>query len=329
MSTDVQSRQITNAVAFFALVLAIAAIGKNDFAGTIIPGVLLLIVSAQTYRFFVSRRSQSVARNIGLVVSGVALLIGYLQWAQTPGSALMLAVFPVLTRSVSNDCIFLKANIAYLVVIAFLLLVSPVDEVAWMGAGDKAVLMVLLVFFVVFNISQRVLERRRYMSLAKDCVYDPLTKLLNRRGIDLFISHHLEAVRRENGTFAVLMVDIDHFKRFNDRYGHASGDVVLKRVGKCLQRMLRGVDQAGRLGGEEFLIVLPGVTQVQAMWVAERVRQSIADLDISQHGIEDGVTVSIGVAISTKEVSIGSLINRADMSMYKAKQNGRNCCEIE
>lgn len=328
ISTDVQARQVTSGVAFAALVLAIVAAGADNFIGVSLPGLLLLVVAAQVYRVFVSCQSQIIARNIGLVTAGVALVFGYLQWTESPGAGLMLAVFPVLARTVSSDFLFLKANIAYLCVLAVLLLISPVDEVALMSLGNRSVLVGMIVFFVAFNITQRGLENRRYMNLATDCVHDPLTKLLNRRGIDMFLAHHLETARREGKTFSVLMADIDHFKRFNDENGHAAGDEVLKRVGTCLQRVLRGVDQAGRLGGEEFLIVLPFAAEGQAMWVARRVRQSLAELDLSTIGVDAGITVSIGVAVSKLEMTSDSLIHCADLALYKAKKNGRNRCEI-
>lgn len=327
LSTEAQARQVSGSVAFAAVVLAIVAVGNEAFFGVVLPLLAALIGATVAYQYVMRGQPDTVAQNVCLVIAGVALVMSYFQWAYSPAASILLVVFPVLSRSMADNALFIKANAAFLFTVVVLILVAPVDEVSSLTLADRVVIVSFVTFFAIFNLSQRVLEHKRSMNLASDCVHDPLTHLLNRRGIDLFLGHHLAAARRNVEGVAVLMVDIDHFKRFNDRYGHSCGDEALRQVSSCMNSVLRDVDQAGRMGGEEFLIVLPRTKAVEAIWVAERVRQKLADLELSN--IEQGLmlTVSIGVAISNNQSSIESLIHSADQALYKAKRKGRNRCE--
>jgi diguanylate cyclase (GGDEF)-like protein len=122
------------------------------------------------------------------------------------------------------------------------------------------------------------------------------------------------------------MLDIDHFKKINDTYGHQSGDLVLASVASTFQEVLRNVDISGRLGGEEFAVILPETGIEKATEVAERLREIIsADKVTLTDGIEINYTVSIGVATLIEKTSnINMLLNEADKALYKAKQTGRN-----
>jgi diguanylate cyclase (GGDEF)-like protein len=161
-----------------------------------------------------------------------------------------------------------------------------------------------------------------------DAMHDALTGLKNRRAI--LISAQMEVTRaaREHSKTAVLLADIDHFKKINDTYGHPVGDSVLISVATALESELRPYDSAGRYGGEEFLIVVPGVNYVRAMEVAERVRVKVEDsvrLDADGSG---RVTISIGVAVTNGEQPLDHVIAAADMALYDAKSHGRNCVKI-
>jgi diguanylate cyclase (GGDEF)-like protein len=128
-----------------------------------------------------------------------------------------------------------------------------------------------------------------------------------------------------NYTFSLLMLDIDHFKNCNDRYGHLVGDAVLKEVAKGIKDSVRLIDLVGRYGGEEFLIVLIETDKKQGEIVAERIRKFIEDKSIKVYDEELKVTVSIGIStfpFDSKEVK--SLINKADKALYSAKESGRN-----
>jgi diguanylate cyclase (GGDEF)-like protein len=155
---------------------------------------------------------------------------------------------------------------------------------------------------------------------------DPLTTLLNRRGFFEGAAQLMERRRRAREPVSVLAFDLDHFKSINDRCGHAVGDAVLQMFAKVLRDTLRASDIVGRLGGEEFVAVLPG-TLAEATIAAERVRVALVAASIVRNGQRVAVTVSIGVAASSAAVAIDHLITQADEALYRAKANGRNRVE--
>jgi diguanylate cyclase (GGDEF)-like protein len=127
---------------------------------------------------------------------------------------------------------------------------------------------------------------------------------------------------------ALLMIDVDHIKLFNDRYGHVEGDVCLRRVGKLLEDAKGSHDLPARYGGEEFTLLMPGASLDQALAVAERLRRTVEELNIKHADCPNGrVTVSIGVAAMSpeRERNSGALIEAADAGLYSAKRRGRNC----
>ena len=152
---------------------------------------------------------------------------------------------------------------------------------------------------------------------------DALTGLPNRRYFDEYVS--LFARRRRSGdAVGILMIDIDNFKRLNDRFGHATGDAVLKRVAGAIVSAVREDDVPARFGGEEFVVLLRNPGTEVAAEVGERVRQAVRRLDLSDLGVP-GVTVSVGVSIeASPDQPIGAVVEQADQAMYRAKRGGRN-----
>jgi diguanylate cyclase (GGDEF)-like protein len=155
---------------------------------------------------------------------------------------------------------------------------------------------------------------------------DPLTGLLNRRGFFEATATLTTRHRRTMAPVSVLAFDLDHFKSVNDRYGHAVGDAVLQMFAKVARDTLRASDIVGRLGGEEFVAVLPS-TLAEAAIAAERVRAALAAASIVRNGQRVTATVSIGVSSGAPTAAVDSLITRADEALYRAKAGGRNRVE--
>jgi len=167
---------------------------------------------------------------------------------------------------------------------------------------------------------QQSRERLEFLSTT-----DSLTQLPNRKAIMEEFAAMLARYRRHRRAFSVLLVDIDHFKKVNDQYGHLAGDEVLRHVATILGEQVRQVDIVGRYGGEEFIVLLDETTKETALGVAERMCGAIATSHVSYQGKLLKVTVSIGVAeIGDPEETQEQLIDRADKAMYMAKQRGRN-----
>jgi two-component system cell cycle response regulator len=162
-------------------------------------------------------------------------------------------------------------------------------------------------------------------------VIDPLTGLYNRRYAFQHLNGISERASSEGQLFSILMMDLDEFKSVNDLYGHPSGDEVLCEFSRRLQENLRGIDLVSRIGGEEFLVAMPGTDQVQAAIVAERLRMAIETKPflLSDFNDQVSVTVSIGVAASSPIDTNPSLIMKnADTALYLAKNDGRNAVKI-
>jgi diguanylate cyclase len=176
---------------------------------------------------------------------------------------------------------------------------------------------------------QQSLEAIRAESLT-----DPLTGLGNRKYFDRMIGQAVQHALAHNEPLSLLMFDIDHFKSFNDSYGHLTGDQVLRLVGQSLKQTIKGQDITARYGGEEFAVVLPNTALRQALTVADHIRRAVMAKELKKKStgeILGRVTISVGVSMLKPEDDTHALIDRADACLYAAKRNGRNrvVCEID
>ena len=164
------------------------------------------------------------------------------------------------------------------------------------------------------------------LTLQQQAIRDPLTGLYNRRYMAESLSRELHRAKRKNLPLSVMMMDIDHFKTFNDSYGHDMGDAVLRELGTFLTHNARAEDIACRYGGEEFLLIFPETTLDSILVRAEQLHEGIGKIAITKQGQTTGnITVSIGVACFPEHgESSPDIIRAADSAMYQAKSAGRN-----
>tara|TARA_R110002110_G_scaffold406421_1_gene626424 strand:+ start:244609 stop:245781 length:1173 start_codon:yes stop_codon:yes gene_type:complete len=153
---------------------------------------------------------------------------------------------------------------------------------------------------------------------------DPLTRLLNRRGLEDALHISLAHATRQGLPTSAVMVDIDHFKRINDNFGHDTGDQLIRQIALLLQRLSRSSDVVARIGGEEFLLILPDTPLDAARALAERIRCAVGDHALLADNQRIPVTVSLGVASMNGGVDLDTLIQEANRAMYLAKRGGRN-----
>lgn len=161
--------------------------------------------------------------------------------------------------------------------------------------------------------------------LREQAIRDPLTGLYNRRYLDATLERELARSRRDGQPLALILMDLDHFKRVNDTYGHQAGDEVLQQLARLLTEMARVGDVASRHGGEEFLLLMPTMSLATARERAEALRQAFAAMEISFGSLKLRATLSIGIAASPDHGSTAEdLFRHADRALYRAKHEGRN-----
>ncbi|UCA46390.1 GGDEF domain-containing protein [Pseudochrobactrum sp. XF203] len=204
---------------------------------------------------------------------------------------------------------------------------SPANMKLLPNDGLLAVILLVMSIHIVasgaFAISMAY--ERGISELKQMALLDPLTGLYNRRAFELTLAERDPA----DGSLALILLDIDHFKRINDQFGHAAGDIALQRFANILMMIFRKKDFIARIGGEEFAVLLPDTTMNEAYEFAERVRKT-AENDAFEHS--DGIvrlTISAGVCQAATDVtSFSDMTQKADISLYIAKNNGRNRVEI-
>jgi len=204
------------------------------------------------------------------------------------------------------------------------LLLSLIDDLNLVARN----LLLLMTRWIRLNTDRIVLDQQQIWELSNHANVDPLTGLYNRRWLDNALRRLVEQSRKGERPvpLAVFLVDVDHFKAYNDSHGHLGGDRALMALGEMLKTTLRPYDFSARFGGEEFLVVLPNTDATVGHAVAERLRLAVAAKPIA---LPDGtplphITVSIGLATNDRAVTPESMIAEADARLYEAKRNGRN-----
>lgn len=174
--------------------------------------------------------------------------------------------------------------------------------------------------FIERDLSER---KSKEQQLYEKATIDDLTQVFNRHHTYQLASQAIEKAQRYNTTLSAIMLDIDHFKQVNDTYGHPTGDKVLTQLAKLIRDQVRKADIVGRVGGEEFFILLPEVSVEEAHAMAERIRSSVERKSWQATGVKKGISISLGVTEYNND-NLESLIAKSDKSLYYAKENGRN-----
>jgi diguanylate cyclase (GGDEF)-like protein len=335
--------------------LHIDLVGIWSFAAVVVLPVhlaLLTILVSRTQRWFVARRPphRYVYSTCSMLLAAVSA--HEVMAAFGPRSLSMLTVFDSMTEF----GILMLAGLVYFAVQLAVIAVGPIlldlrPTLAVLGTKDDnelealtialgtvaAVLLVnlpaaLAIIVVISVIGNRIAEVRQ---LQVDVRTDPKTGLLNMRGWQEGAERALSRVERANGSAAVLMVDLDHFKSINDTWGHPAGDDMLEYVAHALRGATRPSDIVGRFGGEEFVVLLPEADTGEAEQASERIRRMISELHVPTTDKRGGPvaitdrTTSIGVAIYPVHAKrLDDLLQAADAAVYEAKENGRNQVRI-
>jgi diguanylate cyclase (GGDEF)-like protein len=287
--------------------------GGQSFS--LLPGVGSLIFCALMIGFG-TRLPRMVLGALGPI--GVALIAVSLATTNSPGDGAVLYMWPVLWQSYffgRRGTLLIVASVGVAHAIA-LMTMAHGDLDRWFDVMSA----VSVVGAVVELLASR--NRRLVEQLSAEARVDELTGLLNRRGLDEAVMRELARAVRKQSSIGVALFDLDHFKHINDEFGHEVGDRVLIRLAGCLKTNLRESDLAARMGGEEFVALLPGADLELTRAFTERVR---AELNrFSEHPALPVVTVSAGVSAAVAPDSFEWLLKRADIALYSAKTLGRD-----
>ncbi len=170
--------------------------------------------------------------------------------------------------------------------------------------------------------------KRKLDDVRKESLTDPLTGISNRKAFDTELTRAVQTAQEEGEPMSLLMCDIDHFKQFNDSWGHQTGDQVLRLVANCLSENVKGRDTAARYGGEEFAVIVRGAQLSDAVTLGNQIREAVQSKKLVKKSTGDilgTITISVGAAEFGPAESPASLIQRADACLYAAKNAGRNC----
>jgi len=210
---------------------------------------------------------------------------------------------------------------------------KQLNEVALESSAQQHKLQTLLTFVISLLALGLILfiyrQRKNSEILHKLANTDTLTELANRRYTFIYAESMLAQAKKNKESFAIIIFDIDHFKKINDTYGHSGGDIALKDIALVANEYVRNNDILGRIGGEEFLVILPNTSAEQALEIAERIRLAIVEKDVTLGGKVVHISASFGISeFSKNQPNFNQIFHEADMALYEAKNSGRNCISL-
>jgi diguanylate cyclase (GGDEF)-like protein len=287
------------------------------YSKTYVVGVIAVVMSFLAY--FLYLQDDIVMRIILLSLGSITLvgLLIYQLWQTQKRTTLRLSANLMLIAFASYEFLLVLRTIS-------LLLDPPVNAASFSPVQSATFLMAFAITIFwstgfILMVSQRL--RNDLMEMA---TMDVLTRIPNRRATQAFLERELARIQRNQGEFSVLLIDIDNFKLVNDNWGHAMGDIVLVQTAEIFRSMIRKQDWVGRWGGEEFLIIVPGPSEMESL--AERVRCEVARVRFGQAESSFGITVSIGMTCA-RGGQIDEILRNADLALYQAKET-RNAVSV-
>lgn len=319
-----RSRQSLTAVFYNALALTYAFFGVHRALTSCLDASFLGAGSLiATMGWLATARDSTFLQHVQLVTAAVVSVAIPLLWSDNSFSYGWILLWPGLVTFACDPQKVRKYLTAYVLGISGVLLFHRWFGVAEIPPGTPTLVSLLCIqsLLVYLNSSQHIATQHALQQYANT---DPLTQIRNRRGILASITEERARALRTGATFAILLCDLDHFKRINDKYGHISGDQALIHVTHALENGGRTIDIVGRIGGEEFLIVLPGTGASTLAAAAERYRKIVEDHPFDLHGVKVPLTISIGAVHFRPGMATEALIGVADAALYRAKAAGRN-----
>jgi diguanylate cyclase (GGDEF)-like protein len=317
---DFLSMTVANCLVLASYTLQFLAVIR--FLGVCRPlyPILIADVAAMTVVFYYSQIQHNIVPRIIVTAIAIALVRGrmaleLLRFARrrpyTRLFGLAMTVFALMSCCRAIVCYLHGAPSNYMQS-GFLQTIAT--------AGDLIYICILGLFFFSM-VSAEVLAQIKEQSER-----DPVSDALNRRGIELKLAIELKRVERSGQRLSVALIDIDYFKNINDSKGHAAGDAALREVVTVISAQLRAYDYLGRYGGDEFLLILPQTSSIEALGVAERVNQAVRSFFPSRKC--PALTISIGLSEAIPAEHAMPLLARADQALYEAKHAGRNCTRV-
>lgn len=334
-SEEVRVSRLLTGLSVMAVLFLLGLGGKAWFADHFTHAWVLWAFGAFVVaNMLVFAQTGNRARHKGWLIAIVGLLFGYLiiTGGESNTGPLWFYVFPPLLFYLTD----LKTGTAVLLFCALMaVVVFQFPELPFVtaeyGADFKIRFFATLAFESIFCFvleASRLNARKELMGLAQTheraARTDELTGLSNRRDMQHRLNEEFSRYQRSGHHFSAALIDLDLFKRINDVYGHDAGDQVLRDFALLMQSVIRQTDVASRWGGEEFLILLPDTSLLQALTLAERLRQKVSRHEFKFAGKVMPVTISAGICSIAKTGSVNELLKQADLHLYSAKENGRD-----
>lgn len=325
----------------YLLVLAFKQLNFDPLLYYLIAGLTFLVPTMLIFKETAQAKIFVFFMNYSLSLLTV-LLFMYIDHLLSPvipkiyvlmGVLLEMASLPLVKRYVKSPVrniigIINRQHPAFTVfpILSFLLLASyGLQKIYSLQTFFILALSTVIIFFSYYMIAVAISGTRRLQLLEHISAIDTLTGLYNRWHIEHKIREEYERFERTGTQFALVIADIDYFKKFNDRYGHDCGDFLLKALSEDLRKSVRTYDTVARWGGEEFLILLPSAGKEHGVNMAERIRKTVEALKYNYNNETLAVTLTIGVSVVKTGESIDTIIKKADIALYHGKKKSRNC----